>query len=866
MKRELLKEDQLTYLDGGMGTMLQARGLKPGERPEEFGMQHPEVVEEVHRLYLEAGSNILYANTFGANPRKLKCASISTADAVKNAIRIARRAVEKYETEEATKLAGRTKLAGMTEPAGRTEPAGSKKSAGRKEVEEEDKIRQPHAVALDVGPIGELLEPLGTVTFEDAYEAYAETMKAGAEAGADLVVIETFTDLQDARAAVLAAKENTNLPVWVTMTFEESGRTFTGTTISAFAMTMEALGVEAVGINCSLGPNEILPLIQEMAEWTRLPLIVKPNAGLPDPATGEYHLKASDFADQMLPFAKLPVYVMGGCCGTNPDYIRELVKSTINIEPPMPNKEVRRGICSPTKTCEFGGVRVIGERLNPTGKKKFQKALLEHDMAYILNVALEEEEAGADVLDVNVGVPGGDEKELMVEVLRALLGVVSLPLQIDSRDPETVEAALRIYPGRALVNSINADDKTLDRLLPVLKKYGAATVALCLSDEEGIPPTAEGRVRMAEHILERTDAIGIPRDDLLMDCLTLTVSAQQDQARETLRALRTVTEEFGVHATLGVSNISFGLPARMHITENFLIQAMTCGLDFPIVNPNQLSIMDAVASFKVLSGEDESCNAYIERFSNRVETSQVTIDIASGAAGTGSKTAGTGAGAAGSAAGSASKFGDPGTIRYSVIKGLKEETRAIAEARLDQMSEEDLINQELIPALDQVGELYEKGILFLPQLISAANAATAAFDMIRDRIAKKGDGSQVDRGSIVICTVKGDVHDIGKNIVRVVLENYGYHMIDLGRDVPVETVVDCVVKNKIKLVGLSALMTTTLPAMKETIDAIKAVSPETKIMVGGAVLTPEYAEEMGADFYSRDAKDGVEIAKKVFGK
>lgn len=879
MKRELLKEEQLTYLDGGMGTMLQARGLKPGERPEEFGMQHPEVVEEVHRLYLEAGSNILYANTFGANPRKLKCASISTADAVKNAIRIARRAVEKYEAEEATKLEGRKKSAGREKLAGREKSAGREQSAGGKKVEEEDKIQQPHAVALDVGPIGELLEPLGTVTFEDAYEAYAETMKAGAEAGADLVVIETFTDLQDARAAVLAAKENTDLPVWVTMTFEESGRTFTGTTISAFAMTMEALGVEAVGINCSLGPNEILPLIQEMAEWTRLPLIVKPNAGLPDPATGEYQLKASDFADQMLPFAKLPVYVMGGCCGTNPDYIRELVKSTINIEPPVLNKEVRRGICSPTKTCEFGGVRVIGERLNPTGKKKFQKALLEHDMAYILNVALEEEEAGADVLDVNVGVPGGDEKELMVEVLRALLGVVSLPLQIDSRDPETVEAALRIYPGRALVNSINADDKTLDRLLPVLKKYGAATVALCLSDEEGIPPTAEGRVRMAEHILERTDAIGIPRDDLLMDCLTLTVSAQQDQARETLRALRTVTEEFGVHATLGVSNISFGLPARMHITENFLIQAMTCGLDFPIVNPNQLSIMDAVASFKVLSGEDESCNAYIERFSNRAETSQVTIAVASGAAGTaGGATAQSNAAGDGRASGQDSIAGKngggkasgshaaPGTIRYAILKGLKDDTRVLAEEKLAEMSEEDLINQELIPALDQVGELYEKGILFLPQLISAANAATAAFDMIRDRIAKKGDGSQVDRGSIVICTVKGDVHDIGKNIVRVVLENYGYHMIDLGRDVPVETVVDCVVKNKIKLVGLSALMTTTLPAMKKTIDAVKAASPETKIMVGGAVLTPEYAEEMGADFYSRDAKDGVEIAKKVFGK
>lgn len=813
-------------LDGATGTMLQAAGLAPGEHPEVFGISHPDVVRNIETEYLKAGSDILYTNTFGANKRKLKGCNVSVDEAVKAAVSASLYAVKEFESQNPGDMPDFDIFPGLT---------GRLREKGRR-----------HAIALDIGPIGELLEPLGTVTFEEAYSAYAEEIDAGVKYGADLIVIETFTDLSDARAAVLAAKEHSDLPVLVTMTFESSGRTFTGTIIPSFAMTMEGLGADAIGINCSLGPDEIRPLIEEMEEWTTLPVIVKPNAGLPDPKTGEYALKSDGFRDQMESYKPLDPAFLGGCCGTDPSYISKLRTSVSDWNSDRKNKrDIRRGICSSANVCEYGGVRVIGERLNPTGKKKFQKALVEHDMGYILKIALQEEEAGADVLDVNVGVPGCDEKALMIEVLRALLGVVSLPLQIDSRDPETVEAALRIYPGKAIVNSINADDETLDVMLPIIKKYGAAAVVLCL-DETGIPKDWKGRVEKAEHVIKRCREAGIEADDLLMDCLTLTVSAQQDQAKETLRAMRYITENFHTHAALGVSNISFGLPARKHITESFLTQAMAMGLDFPIINPNQLEIMDAVASFRVLSGEDKNCESYIERFAGRTDEKTVTV----------------------SAASSSENKSDDGrmTIEHAVLKGMKDETRSLAEEALSTMTEEELIDRELIPALDKVGDQYEKGILFLPQLISSANAATAAFDMIRDRIrAKNGNSADVSKGTVIICTVKGDIHDIGKNIVKVVLENYGYHMIDLGKDVPVEKVVDAVKESGCRLVGLSALMTTTLPAMKDTIEAVKAVSPETRVMVGGAVVTPEYAEEIGADYYCNDARDSVRIAREVLG-
>ena len=662
---------------------------------------------------------------------------------------------------------------------------------------------------------------------------------AGEKYGADVIIFETFTDLYDVRAGVLAAKENTKLPVWVTMTYETTGRTFTGTKIESMAVTLEGLGVDAVGFNCSLGPKEILPLAKKLKEWTNLPIIIKPNAGLPNPSTGEYDLLASDFADLMADFGEIGIDYAGGCCGTSPEYISELKSAFDNREfPELKPTKAKTGICSGNEMVELNGVRVVGERLNPTGKKRFQEALLNHEMEYICKVAIEEEESGADILDINVGVPGGDEVALMIEAVKAVQSVVNIPLQIDSSNPEAIEAGLRVYNGRAIVNSVNAEDERLDLILPIVKKYGAAVIGLALN-ENGIPTTAQERVDNAKHILDKALEYGLKKEDVIIDCLTLTVSAQQDQAKETLEAVRRVTKELGLHTTLGVSNISFGLPARSHITENFLIQAMYAGLDLPIVNPNIEGIMNAIYSFKVLSGEDKDSVKYIDRFATvKAETKVVAV----------------------SDNGEVTKE----VVQDAILKGLKEETYNNAKKLLEDHGELEIINEYLIPALDTVGDLYEKQVIFLPQLINAANAASSAFELIKERIANKGEHN-VSKGKIVVCTVKGDIHDIGKNIVKVILENYGYRMIDLGRDVDIQKVVDTVIREDVKLVGLSALMTTTLPAMKKTIEEIRKVSNDCKVWVGGAVLTKEYADEMGADFYAPDARSSVDIAKTVLG-
>ena len=638
---------------------------------------------------------------------------------------------------------------------------------------------------------------------------------------------------------MLAAKENTKLPVWVTMTYETTGRTFTGTKIESMAVTLEGLGVDAIGFNCSLGPKEILPLARKLKEWTTLPIIIKPNAGLPNPSTGEYDLHAADFAKLMAEYKSLGISYAGGCCGTAPDFIKEL-KSELDATEVKEGKsvKVKTGICSANEMVELNGVRVVGERLNPTGKKRFQEALLNHEMEYICKVAIEEEESGADILDINVGVPGGDEVALMREAVKAVQSVVNIPLQIDSSNPEAIEAGLRVYNGRAIVNSVNAEDERLDLILPIVKKYGAAVIGLALN-ENGLPTTAKQRVDNASHILEKCLEYGLKKEDVIIDCLTLTVSAQQDQAKETLEAVRMVTNDLGLHTTLGVSNISFGLPARSHITENFLIQAMYAGLDLPIVNPNIEGIMNAIYSYKVLSGEDKDSVKYIERFATvKTETKVVTV----------------------SNNGEVTKE----MVEDAILKGLKEETYNNAKKLLETKGELEIINEYLIPALDTVGDLYEKQVIFLPQLINAANAASSAFELIKERIANKGEHN-VSKGKIVVCTVKGDIHDIGKNIVKVILENYGYRMIDLGRDVDIKNVVDTVVRENVKLVGLSALMTTTLPAMKKTIEEIRKVSDDCKVWVGGAVLTKEYADEMGADFYAPDARSSVDIAKTVLG-
>lgn len=782
-----METSDFILLDGAMGTMLQGAGLPVGQLPELWNLTHPDRVTEIQRKYVEAGSRIIYANTFGANRHKLAGCGHSVEEIITGGVQAARQAAQ-------------------------------------------GKAR----VALDIGPIGQLLEPLGTLTFDGAYDIYREMVVAGERAGADLVVFETMSDLYEVKAAVLAAKENTRLPVWVTMTFEATGRTFVGVTVPAMALTLTGLGVDAMGFNCSLGPKELLPMMEELCHWTDVPLILKPNAGLPDPATGAYTITPEEFARELAPAAELGVRIFGGCCGTTPEFIGALGRHLAGKAPGPRKKPDRHGVCSPTNTAELSGVRVIGERINPTGKKRFQQALREGDMGYILERGMEQQDAGAEILDVNVGLPGLNEPEMMTRVVKALQGVVELPLQIDSSDPAAIEAGLRAYNGKAIVNSVNGNREVLETILPLCKKYGAAVVGLAM-DHEGIPQTAEKRIEIAKRILDAALEFGLPREDVFIDCLTLTVSAQQEQAAETLKAVRYVTEELGLHTVLGVSNISFGLPAREHITVSFLTQAMYAGLDLPIVNPNQAAIMDAVASFRVLSGQDRDSGAYIKRFANAASTAAVPAPVSGQM-----------------------------TLETAIARGLKEEAAALTKQALETMGELEVVNTRLIPALDLVGERYERQEIFLPQLINAANAACEGFEVIKERIAQRGAGS-VSKGKLIIATVQGDIHDIGKNIVKVVLENYGYTVIDLGRDVPVQTVVEAVLREDVKLVGLSALMTTTVVSMAETIAAIRATGHHCKIWVGGAVLTPEYAKEIGADFYAKDAKESVDIARQVLG-
>lgn len=781
-------KNKILILDGAMGTELQKRGLPPGGQPELLNLTQPKLIRSVHASYLEAGSQVIYANTFCANRLKLRHSGYSVDEVVTAGVSIAR---------DAAAASGAY-------------------------------------VALDIGPLGELLEPMGSLTFEEAYELFREMALAGARAGADLVAIETMTDLYEAKAALLAVKENTDLPALVTMSFEGSGRTFTGCTITAMARTLEGLGADAVGLNCSLGPDQLVPLLQELCKNTRLPVVAKPNAGLPDPVDGHYDMEPEAFATYLKSCMEAGVTIVGGCCGTTPAYIRALKKTAETFTPTERHYEAISFVCTPVKPLRLNGVHVIGERINPTGKKRFQQALLEEDLDYILDVGMQEEDAGADILDVNVGYPGVDEVAMLPKVVKKLQSALSLPLQLDSSNAAALEAGLRVYNGKAAVNSVNGNPEVMEKILPVVRKYGASVVGLAL-DEDGIPKTSAGRVAIARRILETALSYGIPREDVWIDCLTLTVSAQQEQATETLKAVRTVNEELGLQTVLGVSNISFGLPNRPLITQNFLVQAMAAGLKMPIINPNQREMMDAVAAYRVLSGEDSECRVYVQRFSGDV--APVSPQVSGN---------------------------NVLTLEEAIFRGLKGDAGRLARQALQTEDELTLVEQRLIPALDQVGEKYEQGTLYLPQLLSAAQAAQSVFEEIRASIAKKG-GSPVKKGSLVIATVKGDIHDIGKNIVKTVLENYGYDVIDLGRDVPPQKILEVVQKRNIRLVGLSALMTTTLPAMEETIQLLKTLPQPPITFVGGAVVTPEYAVKMGADYYSKDARQSVEIARKVLG-
>ena len=772
----------ITILDGAMGTMLQKQGLKLGQKPELVCLEHPEAVTAIHRQYAQAGSNILYANTFGANRLKLRDTGHTVAEVISVAIGCAKDGA---------------------------------RGTGAK-------------VALDIGPLGQLMRPMGSLTFEECYDMFREMCVAGENAGADLIAIETMMDLAEARAAVLAAKENTSLPVIVTMTFEESGRTFLGCDVGAAGMVLEAVGADAVGVNCSLGPDRMLPTLQRLAEHTSLPLVAKLNAGLPDPETGEYSLSPEEYARLLEPVLELPVAFVGGCCGTSPDYIRA-IKTRFGMRGVKRNTLTpKTRVCSARKVVDLGGIRVVGERINPTGKKRFQQALREGDLDYILAQGVAQADAGADILDVNVGMPQIDEPALMAQVVEGLQGALDLPLQIDSSDPAALERGLRQYCGKAIVNSVNGKQQSLETVLPIVKRYGAAVIGLCM-DENGIPESADARLAIAKRILQAAQAHGIPREDVYIDCLTLTVSAQQDQAVETLEAVRRVRKELGLHTTLGVSNISFGLPARPLMNQTFLTMAMGAGLDLPILNPNDRAMMDAVSAARVLQGTKADLDRYVEKHS-------------------------------GQTAPAAPAAKESRSLSELVEKGLRQEARAVTRTLLETMPPMEIIQQHLIPALDRAGELFEAGRLFLPQLMNAAETAQGAFDLLREAMPASDKPSQ---GTVLVATVEGDIHDIGKNIAKCILENYGYKVIDLGRDVPPQKVADAVLSNHVKLVGLSALMTTTLPSMAKTVALVHERCPGCKVYGAGAVLTPEYAYQMGADFYAKDAKQGVDIAKQV---
>ena len=802
---ELFRQSNTILLDGGMGTMLQAAGLKLGARPEELNITDPALIEGIHGQYAAAGSRIVNANTFGASAHKLAGSAYTLEQIITAGIENCKRACAPYGA----------------------------------------------LTALDVGPLGELLEPSGTLAFEDAVAEYARIVKAGEAAGADLIFFETYTDLYELKAALLAAKENTHLPILASMSFEAGGRTFTGCTVESFAVTARGLGADAVGINCSLGPKEIFPMAKRLAEAVpgNFPVFVKPNAGLPRADGSGYDITPQLFALQMKPYRELHLFAAGGCCGTTPEFIKLLNGTFAGCTPGRPAHRMPSVLCTPVDTVTVDGITVVGERINPTGKKRFQQALREGDMNYVLEQAVSQAEAGAQILDVNVGAPGVDEPVLMEQVVKALQSVTSLPLQLDSSNVEALARGLRVYNGKPIVNSTNGEPEKLAAILPLCKKYGAAIVGLAI-DEKGIQPKAADRVAIARRITEAALAAGIPREDIYIDCLTLTASAQQEDVLATVQALEACKKELGVRTVLGVSNISFGLPCRTYLNTTFLTMAMYAGLDLAIMNPSSEEMMAAVYAYNVLTNRDKQSTKYIERLADRVPASTALAQVAKAVP-------------AASAA-EAELTGPYAALMKAVEQGLKGDAAAHTRALLAEKQPLEVVDEALIPALDIVGAKYEKGTLFLPQLLQAASAAQSAFEEIKTAIAQKGEGS-ASKGRIVLATVKGDVHDIGKNIVRVILENYGFEVLDLGRDVPVETVVDTVREKDVHLVGLSALMTTTLKSMEETIAALHAAQLDCKIMVGGAVLTPEYAEKIGADWYAKDAKRSADIAKEFFG-
>ena len=789
-------KDNILILDGGMGTLLQERGLATGELPEKWNISHPEIITDIHRAYFEAGSNVVNTNTFGANA--LKFSDVELDEIVRAAVDCARAAREKSSGE------------------------------------------QEKWIALDLGPTGKMLKPYGDLDFEEAVEIFAKTVRLGAKYGCDLIFIETMNDSYEAKAALLAAKESCDLPVFVSCAFGEDGKLMTGASPDAVVAMLEGMGADAIGVNCSLGPLALAPVVKQYLECASIPVILKPNAGLPRAVDGKtvFDVSPEEFAKTTADLAALGVRAVGGCCGTTPEYISSLTEKIKTVKPQPISKKHHTVVSSYTHAVRFDGAPVlIGERINPTGKKRFKEALRLEDMDYILKEGISEEEAGAHILDVNVGLPEIDEPRILTRAVRELQAIIDLPLQIDTADAVAMESALRIYNGKPMINSVNGKPESMAAIFPLAKKYGGVIVALTL-DESGIPKAAEGRVEIARKILTEAEKYGIDKKDIIFDPLALTISANKDAANETLRAIRIIREELGCHTSLGVSNVSFGLPERDVINSAFFALALARGLSAAIMNPHSAEMMKTYYACSALFGFDDACKNYLE-FAENIPKSEPTAIT--------------------SAPKSTEEYRSE--LERAIVKGLSDEAARLTREILPSRVPLDVVAEDIIPALDRVGDGFEKKTVYLPQLLMSAEAAGAAFEVIKSALPK---GESKGNRQVVIATVKGDIHDIGKNIVKLLLENYGFSVTDLGRDVPPERIVEAARETGTFLVGLSALMTTTVPAMEETIKQLKAALPSVKVVVGGAVLTREYADSIGADKYAKDAMETVRYAEEIY--
>ena len=789
-------KNNTVYLDGGMGTLLQELGLLPGEYPEIWNITHPDVITNIHKSYFDAGSNVISANTFGANSLKF------TDDELENII--------------------------------------SRAIANAKAAKEESKAPQEKFVALDIGPSGKLLRPYGDLDFEDAVTLFSKTVKLGVKYGAELIIIETMNDSYETKAALLAAKENSSLPVIVTNAYGEDGKLMTGAPPEVMALMLEGMGADAIGANCSLGPKQLRSVAIKLLEYSSVPVVLKPNAGMPKMIDGKtvFNVTSEEFADELCDLAKMGVRVIGGCCGTTPEYIKRLVRKTDKLNPKPIEKKNITAVTSYTHAVVFGDSPIlIGERINPTGKKRLKEALINNEIDYILSEAVKQEEKGVHLLDVNVGLPGIDEKAMLVSAVREIQAVVNLPLQIDTADPVAMEAALRCYNGKPLINSVNGKRESMETVFPLAKKYGGAIIALTL-DENGIPESHEERVKIAKKILKTAKKYGIDKKDIIFDTLALTISASQTAGVSTLRAMREIRYKLGCHTSLGVSNVSYGLPSRDSVNGTFFALSLENGLSAAIMNPHSPDMMKTYFAYRALKGLDENCAEFIGAQHIFAEATKAELPP------------------------KASHSEDyKSELSYAIGKGLKEKAEAITKELIKTSSPLDIIESDIIPALNTVGIGYENKTVYLPQLLMSAEAAKSAFEVIKCNMPSAAETAK--KGPFVIATVKGDIHDIGKNIVKLILENYGFKVIDLGRDVAPEAVLSAVIESKAPIVGLSALMTTTLPAMEETIKLLRKSGENVKIIVGGAVLTREYAERIGADKYAKDAMEAVRYAEEI---